>query len=1276
MTVNYDELALRAQEAIAELAELENPSMTPNVEELLVGAVKKLLTGGRIEQARSVWRDAGEIRVAFARTLMPVRTAHIRALCAKSDAKAAAPLMRELLCDAPRGTEMRKLCIEVVDHCIASELPELAETVLLASPEVWAIKQKRQELLFEQRVMRAATLGRDAIDAMIAKAAKGVPLADAGPRVSKAVVRTYTKLVKKRVYGDAALFLHSCNSQDTQAGLALREAALLLGLAARKRKDYVRAFHILHPVVEIWPGWAKGQSLAAELTPILVHLESWEGAVRLIGRADDSWSYLEALQCRLGLGMVRAGHGEGMIMLERAVSGLQMLSTSPAKAMRQQAVGALQEDAPVRRASDRQRLQTLQRRFKAYGSEAVETLLLQGRIADCVHIRAMLLPAVDGFQEEYRKVAVQEVTRLMGQDTLGPAIPGMRSLLEIEPLWTTSQRIALRLARAFLGEDRPQDAVALAAGLEDARHIADLIAVDVAIWSGRTDNADWRKALSTALRDLDVDWFVTAEGKVKKTPEMKELLDEAQDRLYIFGKKLIADDRFEDAFWVMEQAEMNLPTFGQRFRKWLNFESKNWIEAHDLKRAAQLAKPLMAAYPHSNTAQVCVENIAEAFLDEGDSATALDLLEAHPRVWSVEDGYLVKKPEEETFPLRNIVAFSQEVGEGLWHQSRWADYVAQWWDEYEAQGGLNLPRDFMPARDFMLEIAQYLIDEGAFHAAQVVLRASLSRITGDSKAFILLAHIATAKGDLRLAVERWQMAAALGRPANKIQGKYMLQPADEDPGLAAELTGGLRMARCALAIELANAGEMREFSELACRITETLGSTSVYQENPLILEVISTYLRLSLEETHAVPAQMEKEAAPQRLVIVLDVLKLSDLHLHSRVVFTIARSLLDRFDGLDIEVVITNERFAVTRPNIASWIDFEGNEYTLGFARTTVGENYFGNRFKLHFERSFGLEGVVRTCKKIIDLAPDVVAYAGGHGRYSNDSRLVRHALQPYCPSALFFLGVDNVLDDKVDMIIPRGPHALVGDPGEAAIRIQTYPTLPGSEEKVKTPEERPAQRFAVSALAGARLDTRLTEIGDDDLRMLLSIFERNPDVVWHLVGADQPERIIAAVDLLRPYVETGRIVISPIMEIDAFRDFVTDASLFIQLPGFKGGAGGAGLARRGGVPILTFANSDVSGRQPPETIFDEDDIAGMADKAAAILLDADEARRIVQSQFDYADHIRETAVSGFYDCLCEARRMGAYRINKEPYPFGKTTIVDLGLESIDEQTSKASSDN
>jgi hypothetical protein len=521
-----------------------------------------------------------------------------------------------------------------------------------------------------------------------------------------------------------------------------------------------------------------------------------------------------------------------------------------------------------------------------------------------------------------------------------------------------------------------------------------------------------------------------------------------------------------------------------------------------------------------------------------------------------------------------------------------------------------------------------------------------------SGALPIVARISESREDWRAAAQQWQLYASIVNPVSTKSGTIVATNAEERTLQANFARTSLRKVRAQLALAAFADGRKREFRELATRIVESLPDQRLLKFDVNLLAVARLYVQdcLRQDKVFVAPTPVE-QGALRRVVLALDILKISEAHTHSRVLFTMCRNLLLHDPNLEMHIVITNERFAVTTPAVSSSFSPKRAETLVERARAALG-GFYGNRFQLHNLQEPNLEGVVTAAKHILSLRPDVVLYGGGHrGLFSNESRLVRHALFDLVPAAFFYIQANNEVDQKFDMIIARGPHKIPGDSRDVAIRVQPYPTIVGEvldQAQQTIDPQKSAGKTIVSAITGVRLDVLLSSMDSTEMGHFFSILDRVPDSVWHFIGCNDIDAVKKANPEIARRIKAKQIVLHTVMPFEDFTSMVGDSALFLHLPGFTGGSGGAAVARRSAIPILTFNHSDVSGRQPEETVFETDNKEGFVDMAVTLLQNNARWVEIVERQIEHTNWIRETSVLGFHACLVEAAEIGHARIGSQ----------------------------
>lgn len=430
-----------------------------------------------------------------------------------------------------------------------------------------------------------------------------------------------------------------------------------------------------------------------------------------------------------------------------------------------------------------------------------------------------------------------------------------------------------------------------------------------------------------------------------------------------------------------------------------------------------------------------------------------------------------------------------------------------------------------------------------------------------------------------------------------------------------------------------------EAAECLTRAIEAIDYSVYVKARADMVEAITSYMMDEISKDY--PTSVPRDKKPKRIAICLDVIKISAVHTHKNLYLSLAAAIAALDPDVTIDIIATYERQLTWNGGFEDYYRPDNKVVLEAFIEEMVPEG-IRERINVHYFESFGLRGVIDTCRKILDMKHDLIMYGSGkHGYHGNESLLVRHTLYKYTPTAFFFVQSNNEVDALNDIIIARGQHPIEGEPGTAQVAYQAYPPFPGLQaavvpEGMDNLEKKPA-KVIVTAWVGVRLDKTLNGYKGVEMNKILDILDEVPDAEWHLVGADNPAGLVPKNNRFHRYHAQGRIVIHPVLSYNEFYRITSTASLFFQPPGFTGGGGGASIARNNLVPILCYRHSDVAPLQPPEYVFEEDDLQSGVDAAIAIL-SSDKARDdLVAIQTGLMESRRSSAPKLFYDCLVKA---------------------------------------
>lgn len=446
-----------------------------------------------------------------------------------------------------------------------------------------------------------------------------------------------------------------------------------------------------------------------------------------------------------------------------------------------------------------------------------------------------------------------------------------------------------------------------------------------------------------------------------------------------------------------------------------------------------------------------------------------------------------------------------------------------------------------------------------------------------------------------------------------------------------------KVMRCnaQLAMEELKKGDRVAAAEYMAQAVEAVDYPIYLKMRRDMVDPIVAYARDVLETRGAKPVQPADK--PLNIIICLDVIKISPVHSHKHLYLSLAASLASLDPRIRVHLVATYERQISWNAGFEDYYRPDNIAALRDFIEEKVPED-LRERISVRYFESFGLRGVITTCEKILQMQPDMILYGGGRtGYHANESLLARHVLHKYVPTGFFFVQSNNDVDEVVDVIIARGDHPLNGDPQDALVRTSPYPPFPGlqaavvPERLVSLPQDR---KRILTAWVGIRLNKTLERYQNNEINRILDLLDRTPDADWHLIGAEEPESLLAFHKRFGRMRKAGRIVVHPVLDYDEFYHMASSAALFFQPPGFTGGGGGASIARNNDVPIICFEHSDVAPLQPQDYVFPEDALDEGIEAAYEMLTDDQARSTLVNKQGSLLELRRSEAPGQFYDAM------------------------------------------
>lgn len=448
-----------------------------------------------------------------------------------------------------------------------------------------------------------------------------------------------------------------------------------------------------------------------------------------------------------------------------------------------------------------------------------------------------------------------------------------------------------------------------------------------------------------------------------------------------------------------------------------------------------------------------------------------------------------------------------------------------------------------------------------------------------------------------------------------------------------------KVMRCnaQIALEELHEGDRVAAAEHMAQAIEAVDYSIYLKVRRDMVDPIVAYARGVLDTKGAAPLVVPDK--PLEIVICLDVIKISAVHSHKHLYLSLAASLAALDPRIRVTLVATYERQISWNAGFEDYYRPDNIAVLRDFIEEKVPED-LRDRISVRYFESFGLRGVINTCEEILKMRPDMVLYGGGRtGYHANESLLVRHILHKYLPTGFFFVQSNNDVDELTDVIIARGRHPLNGDPQDALVAYSPYPPFPGLQAAV-IPESLttlPQDRARiVTAWVGIRLDKTLQGYQNDEINRILDLLDAVPEADWHLIGAENPEGLLANHKRFGRMRKAGRIVVHPVLDYDEFYHMASSATLFFQPPHFTGGGGGASIARNNGIPVLCFEHSDVAPLQPEAFVFPDEELEKGLEAAHRVLTDETVRDELVSGQWRLLEKRRSDAPKQFYAAMAQ----------------------------------------
>lgn len=331
--------------------------------------------------------------------------------------------------------------------------------------------------------------------------------------------------------------------------------------------------------------------------------------------------------------------------------------------------------------------------------------------------------------------------------------------------------------------------------------------------------------------------------------------------------------------------------------------------------------------------------------------------------------------------------------------------------------------------------------------------------------------------------------------------------------------------------------------------------------------------------------------------------------LHLRMLINYASALLTYNDNIKVTIINTNEIPFQLLDN--SFCGYRAKEdYLLALDKFVLPLlDLFPGRFEFINKRPSGIffQKISELIDVINDIEPDIFMHFGSKNH--NEAWFVRRIFYYFRPSVYFFSQMTNAVDEFNDAYFARttekirGPH----DPGKVVFAPNPIGQISLEEIEIlhKYEDVKRENEFKiVSVLGGNRMIGYFKKYSENMFSRIFKLLSIE-NVTWTFIGITDIELLFDVHPMFKDLYKCGKINIIGVER--NLLSYLTFCDLFLHLPLFTGGSGGVAMAKRVGLPILCFTNSDASVSLPKNSVFDKECIMEYFDYAEKLINDKDE---------------------------------------------------------------------